>query len=295
MPRLIRATAVTTLIATYGLIVLGSTVRVTNSGMGCSSWPLCNGQLGPIDQFHPLMEQSHRFLAAVVTVLIALFATLVWRAGPRTRHLRPLALALVGIVAAQVLLGAITVWTKNAPVTVALHLVTGLVLLAVVTVAATATVAVRAPSAPVGRQNWLAAASVAGLLVIVLSGSLVVNGGAAAACESWPVCLASRAATRLIALQLVHRSLVLVGAVVVTTYLVALARRDASLTRRRAAYGALTLLAVQIAVGALNAIYGAPATLADVHLALAAALWSVVVALAGAPATSRWVSDAMRD
>ncbi|MDA8343028.1 MAG: hypothetical protein M0007_12495, partial [Actinomycetota bacterium] len=29
-----------TLVLTYGLVVLGSTVRVTESGMGCASWPL---------------------------------------------------------------------------------------------------------------------------------------------------------------------------------------------------------------------------------------------------------------
>ena len=59
-----------TMVTTYFLIVLGSTVPVTNSRMGCSSWPLCNGQVVPIDRFHPLIEQSHRYLATIVTFLI---------------------------------------------------------------------------------------------------------------------------------------------------------------------------------------------------------------------------------
>jgi len=40
--RLIRVLSVRTLITTHCLIVLGSTVRVTNSGMGCKDWPLCS-------------------------------------------------------------------------------------------------------------------------------------------------------------------------------------------------------------------------------------------------------------
>jgi heme A synthase len=41
----------------------------------------------------------------------------------------------------------------------------------------------------------------------------------------------------------------------------------------------LVLLAVQIIVGAFDALLGAPAALADVHLALGSALWAVVVAV----------------
>lgn len=58
-----RAVALVTLVATAGLILLGSTVRMTESGMGCRSWPLCNGAIGPVGGFHSLLEQSHRYLA----------------------------------------------------------------------------------------------------------------------------------------------------------------------------------------------------------------------------------------
>ena len=44
-----------------------------------------------------------------------------------------------------------------------------------------------------------------------------------------------------------------------------------------AAIAGLALLAAQVAVGAIDAVLGAPAVLADVHLALASALWAVVV------------------
>jgi heme A synthase len=42
----------------------------------------------------------------------------------------------------------------------------------------------------------------------------------------------------------------------------------------------VALLAAQVAVGAFDALLGAPAALADVHLAPASALWAVVIAVA---------------
>src|SRR5674476_1238816 len=84
----IRVLSLATVVAAYGLVVLGSTVRVTNSGMGCPGWPLCAGQVGPIAQLHPLIEQSHRYLASLVTILILALAALAWRTGPKARHVR---------------------------------------------------------------------------------------------------------------------------------------------------------------------------------------------------------------
>ena len=115
--RLIRVLSVLTLLSTYCLIVLGSTVRVTNSGMGCKDWPLCASQAGPLSTFHPLMEQSHRYLATLVTVLIITLAVVTWRAGRLAHHVFIPALVLAGVIVVQIVLGAITVLSNNAPVT----------------------------------------------------------------------------------------------------------------------------------------------------------------------------------
>jgi heme A synthase len=275
----IRVLAVATMITTYFLIVLGSTVRVTNSGMGCSSWPLCNGRVSPIDQFHPLMEQSHRYLATIVTILIALLAVLVWRAGPNARHVRKLALVSVGVIVVQIVLGAITVLTNNAPATVALHLIVGLLFLAIVTVTAVASFIDPEESWSLfQRGDRLAWASVVGLFFVLISGSLVVDGGAQSACKSWPACFGSLASAGLVTLQYLHRSLVFIGALLVVIYLVTLWRRRSSLQAQHVlALCGLVLLAAQIIVGAFDALLGAPTTLADVHLTLASALWAVVI------------------
>src|SRR5579875_3115619 len=75
----LRALTTGSLVACYLLVALGDTVRVTESGMGCRSWPLCNGHLGLVGNVHALLEQSHRYLAAVVT------AAGTWRAAGRAR------------------------------------------------------------------------------------------------------------------------------------------------------------------------------------------------------------------
>jgi heme A synthase len=257
--------------------------------MGCRGWPLCSGEVGPISKFHPLMEQSHRFLATLVTVLIIALVVTVLRAGNVARHVRGPVLASGGVIVIQIVLGAITVLTNNAPVTVALHLLIATLFLGVVTVNAVASFIphdrpwslLRGP----GRLAW---AAVGALYLVVISGSIVVNAGAQAACTSWPVCLSSPAATGLVAIQMVHRSIVLIGSVLVVAFLVSRLRSQGTIgVERSLAIGGLGLFVVQIALGALSALKSSHTEIADVHLAFAAALWGVVVAVFALSARER--------
>ena len=297
--RTLRWLSLATVVATYLLLVLGSTVRVTDSGMGCPGWPLCSGKVGPISQFHPLMEQSHRYLATIVTVLIVLVALLARRAGRVARPVVGPATAGVAMIAVQVVLGAITVFANNAPFTVALHLVVGLGFLGVVTLSAVATFAPADGSWSALRDRpaigW---AALGALATVIVSGTLVVDGGAQDACRSRPLCFGSHASDGLVAIQLIHRGVVLVGATLVVVFLVgALRSSRASSASRGLAVAGLALLCSQIAVGLVDASLGAPAGLADVHLALGSALWCVLVgavALARAPGAARQRAKVLR-
>jgi heme A synthase len=292
LPRL----AVSTAITAYGLIIFGSHVRVTDSGMGCPDWPLCDGSLGPIHQFHAIMEQTHRYIAAVVTVLVFTTALLALRSRKGSATVRA-AVFTAGVVVVQIGLGALTVVAGNDAPTVAAHLLTGLALLGGATVTAVCTLVDRRPATGrrLGRTGWLAVSS---SCVLFLSGSLVVNADAQKACAGFPLCPGGQPAG-LVALHLVHRSIaVLAGAALLSLALHAW-RQWSAVPRARAM--AVTLAALVVATAALGittAMLKAPAGLQDLHLAGAAAVLVVTVSLAAAgwltaadASTSVWVPD----
>lgn len=302
---------------TYLLVVLGSTVRVTHSGMGCPSWPLCYGHLGYVDRFHAILEQSHRFMASVVTAGIVGTAAGVERRGrsgsgrrlgstagdgfPSVRPCGPLrkltrwSVVLVGV---QVVLGAITVFAHNAPWTVAVHLVAAFVLLGVVTaVAATAVRYSRRPAT--GRSDFrpgggrfagLGWAAVVALLATVASGAGVVDSGVAARCRSVPLCPGGTPAAALVP-NAIHRTIAATAVVlVVAAALRALLGGGSQLL----ALATMGLAGVQVVAGAAVAVLGAPAVMQDVHLAIAAALWASAVSLVVSESPGRgWRSPAL--
>lgn len=273
--------AVLTGVLTYFLVVLGSTVRVTESGMGCPGWPLCYGQLGPVDNFHSILEQSHRYLVTLVTVLVVLTALAAWRfARPRPSVLVPAVVALV-IIVIQIILGAVTVITHNAPFTVALHLIAAIILLGVVWVTAVASLVGRRPAARrrLTLWGWWA---VGATFLVMISGSLVVDGGATFACPSWPGCRALGGANQpLVVIQDVHRLVVLIATILIALFVMQAARRWRAVKGARwVADLVAVLLLAQIAAGGLVATLQAPEALQDLHLALGSATWAAVVVLA---------------
>jgi len=284
--------AVATMVTAYGLIIFGSQVRVTDSGMGCPDWPLCDGSVGPIHQFHAIMEQSHRYIAAVVTILV--FSTAVLAVRSRTRPAaRAPALFTACVVVVQVGLGALTVLAGNNAPTVAAHLLSGLTLLGGACVTAVAAMVVKVPAAGrrLGRIGWVAAGSAC---VLFVSGSLVVNADAEKDCASFPLCPGGQP-SGLVALHLVHRSIAVLAGAALLMFAVHAWNRWSSVPRARVLAVALGVVVVATAgIGIATALLKAPAGLQDLHLAGAAAVLVVSVSLAAvgwltaadAPATS---------
>jgi len=273
--------ALITGVLTYFLVILGSTVRVTESGMGCPGWPLCYGQLGPVDNFHSILEQSHRYLVSLVAVMVILTALAAWRfARSRPSVLVP-AVAALGIIIIQIILGAITVITHNAPITVALHLLTAMILLGVVWVTAVTSLVDRIPATGRRLTPWGYRAAGATFLVMI-SGSLVVDGGATYACPSWPGCSSlPGVAEPLVIIQDAHRLMVLIATILIAIFVMHAARQWRGIPGARLVADLVAvLLLAQIAAGGLVATLQAPEALQDLHLALGSATWTTVVVLA---------------
>ncbi len=127
----LRRFAWATLAANLLLIVTGGAVRLTDSGLGCPTWPRCtdssftpHGTIGP----HQLVEFGNRTLTFVL-VAIAVATFVAARLGARQLgrpDLLRLAVVLALAIPAQAVLGGITVLTDLNPWVVSLHLVLSL-------------------------------------------------------------------------------------------------------------------------------------------------------------------------
>ncbi len=287
-----RALSVATAVVTYALVVLGGVVRVSGSGLGCPDWPLCHGRLLPPLNLHAIIEYSHRTTASLTSLLVVLTAVVAWSAWRHRRDIVIPATIALGLLAVQVVLGAITVRLELPPMIVLAHLATAMALLGAVCVTAVAACLPQyASNARLARSAPLASAggpgtarlAAAGTYLLILSGSLVVGSGASGACDAWPLCGGgfSFAFDGLPAIQLLHRGVAAaIGLLIVISLLSVLARHRRQPAVRATVALTLAALAFQLAVGAAVVTLHLPAALRGLHLALASAVWAGTVVLA---------------
>lgn len=282
------ALAIASAISVYALIIFGSHVRVTDSGMGCPDWPLCKGNIGYVDGFHAFMEQTHRFIAAIVSVLVFVTALLAVRMRVRPAAIPP-ALLTGAIILIQIGLGAVTVFAGNNAPTVAAHLLAGLALLGSATVTAVAVLVPRQEiSGP--RLNAIGWTAIGAAGLLYLSGSLVVNAEAEKSCASIPLCPAGQPA-RFVLLHLLHRSIAALAAIALFVFAIhAWNRWTSHRGARSLAVTLVTLISATATLGIFSALKKAPADLQDLHLAGAAGVLAISVALA----TLGWLTGADR-
>src|SRR5213593_3192520 len=68
----LRALAVSTVVATFGLVLIGGYVTASGAGLACPDWPLCYGQLLPSLTGGVGAHLLHRFAAAIAVALLIL-------------------------------------------------------------------------------------------------------------------------------------------------------------------------------------------------------------------------------
>ncbi|MFQ5690194.1 MAG: heme A synthase [Gemmatimonadota bacterium] len=269
---------------TYSLVVLGGVVRITGSGLGCGDdWPLCHGRLIPPLDLPTLIEYTHRLVAVLVSVLVCVLVAWAWKPGRGAAWARERRLSLValGLLLLQVLLGAVTVWLELPPASVVLHLGTAMLLLGTLVATYSAAVLDHARRASIGdracRVSWaLAGAS----LVVVLMGALVANLGAAPACQGFPLCNGRwlPGPDLRVRLHWAHRlaAYVLVFGLVFLPSWVKRARWG-DRAAVRTAWLATAVGGLQVAVAAAMVLRLLPTALRAAHLAVGAALFTVLV------------------
>jgi cytochrome c oxidase assembly protein subunit 15 len=136
-PPTVRRSALVALLANIAIVASGGLVRLTDSGLGCPSWPDCTGSsLVPTRQlsWHKYVEFGNRLFTYVVLAAVVVALVAVLRARPRRRDLRRWAWLLFLGVPAQAVMGGITVLTHLNPWAVAAHFVLSMFLVAAATV-----------------------------------------------------------------------------------------------------------------------------------------------------------------
>ena len=269
-PLALRRLAATSVVVNVAIVVTGGAVRLSNSGLGCPTWPACSGSDPiPTHEFgvHKAIEFSNRMLTFVVGAVLVLTLIAAWRQNTERR------LALVAFlgVPAQALLGGIVVLTDLNPLVVAPHFLLSAVIVAVTFLLwwrVSAQPVVTAPSAVIGLSRALAAVTAA----VLVAGTVVTGTGPHAGDPDkngrvHRIHLSTAGATQF------HADLVMV-LVGLTVGLVALTYAVASVAALRR--GVLVLLGVVLAqgiIGYTQYFLHVPALLVGFHMLGACLVW----------------------
>jgi protoheme IX farnesyltransferase len=258
--------------------------------MGCGEhWPRCNGEWFPPLDLPTLIEISHRWAAAVVSLLVLATAgvALKWHRGEPS--LRNPALLAAGLLVTQVLLGAVTVKLVLPPWVVITHFANAMVLLAALLVTALragAESGLPLPRAQRHPGHWLVLATSGLGFVVILFGAQVANFDAGLLCLGFPLCNGSALppAGELARLHWAHRVLAL-AFLALTVVLVArttVRRSGGPAVRRSFQLWMLMVLGatlVQVGVAAGMILHLLPTGLRALHLLVGAVIWAALVAL----------------
>jgi heme a synthase len=268
-PRSLRWATTSALVVSILIVFTGGLVRVTGSGLGCPTWPTCEGtSIAPSADLgiHGLIEFANRAFTTVIILTVAWVIVAARLQKPVARWTTRLAWSQFWLVVANAVAGGITVLVKLNPWVVALHFVLAMALLATTTITwhrvreKPTTVVLT----PLGRQIGWVLIAVTALLILV--GTLVSGTGphSGDSAEVPRISLDWATVTR------IHG---LIGVLVLAlAVLLLVVERGNRLVRTRV----ITLIAVvivQAVIGVTQALSGLPEALVAVHLLGAALVW----------------------
>ncbi len=262
------------LVANIGIVITGAAVRLTASGMGCTTWPRCTpdslvatGALG----HHEYIEFGNRLLTFAVAVACLGSAWTAWRYRPAHRLWRGLSLAVLLGIPAQAVVGGISVRTHLNPWIVMLHMLIslGIIGLASWLMLRTQPGFTRLPVVHPALAR-LGLGLLAVLAVVVYLGSMVTGAGPHAGDAQ-----ATRIALDVALLSQLHADAVflLVGFSVGLRGLLAVVKAPAR--TQRAFTWVLVVLVIQAVIGYTQYALKVPAVLVGMHVGAAAVLVAV--------------------
>ncbi|MDO9062967.1 MAG: COX15/CtaA family protein [Microbacterium sp.] len=270
-PRALRWSTAAALVVAVLIVAGGAIVRVTGSGLGCPTWPTCDGTrvFVPVpDSIHLLIEQTNRAVTGLLVLAVGWVIVAARLQRPRNRAVTRLAWSQFWMVVANAIAGGVSVLLGLNPWVVALHYLLAIGLIATATLTYHRVRSGGADEVPDHRSARLSWVLMAATSVLIVAGTLVTGSGPHSGdSEHVP-----RMGFDWAAVTWVHAVL---GTLVLVLAVVAWHSARASGARilaRRA--GVLTLVVVlQALVGAAQAGLGLPEWMVAVHTVGAALVW----------------------
>jgi cytochrome c oxidase assembly protein subunit 15 len=276
--RALRWATTAALVVSILVVLGGGVVRVTGSGLGCPTWPTCEGSsVAPIPELgiHGLIEFGNRLVTVLLILAVGWAIVAARLQAHRDRMLTRLAWSMFWLVVINAVAGGVTVLVGLNPWVVAMHFVLAMGLLA------TATLTWH-------RSRWRGIRGDRGTAlprrvartIVVVTAALVVVGtivsgsgphsgdsrdvpriGGTASTEVWS------------GVVLVHAGLAIATIVLAVVLLLALRRIPDAAIARRTTLTFLVVLVAQGAIGGVQSLIGIPAVLVALHLLGAALVW----------------------
>jgi len=251
------------------LVVTGGAVRLTGSGLGCPTWPECTpGSYTPVPhQAEPVLnvwiEFGNRMLTFALVLASLVLIVTVLKSG--RRDLRSLAMGQFLGIFGQGILGGITVLTGLHPITVALHL-----LLSMILIAGATSIHVRRfePSTNIESSKLtktLARLHVSIMFLVMILGTVVTGSGPHAGDAQ-----AERFTFDIRTVAILHADFVIFLFGITIAFFVAVGTSAQTKIKLRT----FTIIALaQGVIGYVQYFLGVPALIVGLHLLGAAVLW----------------------
>lgn len=284
--RSVRIVVWVALIAQAGIAVTGALVRLTGSGLGCPTWPLCTEDSlvnTPEMGIHGVIEFGNRLLTIVLLAISIAVVVVLWRMRRERRDLWWIAIVLLAGVPIQAVIGGISVWTQLNPYVVGLHFIVTVIMtaLSMIVVLRVRDVDVIAPIRAVPPLSW----AIGFMTFVVITFGVITTGSGPHAGDA----NAPRTGLDPAVIQHFHA-----WPAYVTVALVVLAILRASGAVRRSWLVVLAVFGVQITVGIAQARLGLPVPLVAVHVLLAMVITAVTTTAVYRSAMNGSIATAMK-
>jgi cytochrome c oxidase assembly protein subunit 15 len=278
----VRFFSVITLVFQILIVATGGAVRLTGSGLGCPTWPLCTDSSlvsTPEMGAHGAIEFGNRLLSILVGLIAILMVVVLIRLRRERRDLMTLSLVVLGGTILQGLIGGLSVLVQLDPNIVGVHFAISATLVAV-----SAALVYKVWAGPSGGQ-WVVARPIvrlthatSGLVVLTIIAGILTTGAGPHAGDDG----SARNGLDANILQHVHSwpGYALLASTLLLVILLAIRGH-----RRIMGFASLllTLEVLQALVGIIQSRTGLPILLVGIHMvvacAIAAAMTVVVLSL----------------